>query len=295
MSTPENLKAPPFARKRKRELIEELEWEATVIDHQEIKEEEQAQTEWLRQCEERKKAFRVKKQKVLEKADELRKDGLEEQELCLPDSDVEILNKDPFTESQRETLVSRVDSGRAIREARKDNPIPSVELSPAAKTLAAAPDSATAPLPAVIAATTAQAISSSSQPSFTPIRPPMSYLLKLKLRKLKGAALPLSGEDYTSDNKRRELSFPRSSQSCQSSQSSQPSPYSQSPQCSQTSLSSQSSESLPSSQSSQCSQFSQSEGVATEITQIETHKDPVTSVPSPKPGKSATPRNVAIF
>lgn len=256
MSTPENLETPPVARKRKRELIDELEWEATVIGHQEIKEEEQAHTEWLRQCEERKKTFHVKKQKVLEKADELRNDGLEEEEPCLPDSDVEIIEKSPFADSQKETVVSRVDSGRAIREARKDNPIPSVELSPAAKTLAAAPYSAPPPPPpAVVATTTPQAIPSSSKPSFTPIRPPMSYLLKLKLKKLKSAALPPRGEDHTSDSKRRDLSSPQSSQS---------------------------------------SQLSQSTGVTTKTTQVEASKDVATSGPSSKPGKSTNPRSIAI-
>lgn len=295
MFTPENLETPPATRKRKRELIEELEWEATVIDHQEIKEEEQAQTEWLKQCKERKKTFRLRKQKVLEKADELRNDGLEEEEPCLPDSDVEILNKDPFAESQQKTVVSRVDDGRAIREARKDNPIPSVEFPPTAGTLAPAPapDSApaSAPLPAVVVVIPPQAIPTSSQSSFTPIRPPMSYLLKLKLKKLKSAALPPSGED----RKRRELSLRRSSQSFQSSQSSQSLQSLQSPQSSQTSLTSQSSESLPSSQSSQSSQFSQSAGVASEITQIEIHRNVAISQLSPKPGKSANPQNIAIF
>lgn len=276
MSTSENLEAPPVARKRKRELLDELEWEAAVIDHQEIKEEEQAHTEWLRQFEERKKTFYVKKQKVLEKADELRNDGLEEEEPCLPDSDVEIIEKTPFADSQKETVVSRVDSGRAIREARKDNPIPSVEFSPATKTLAPAPDYSAAPPPAVVAATTPQAIPSSSQPTFTPIRPPMSYLLKLKLRRLKSAALPPSGDDHTSDSKRRNLSSPQSSQ------------FSQSLPSSQSSLPSQSS------QSSESAQLSQSTGVTSEVAQVEASKDVATSVPSSKPGKSTNPRNIAI-
>lgn len=266
MPTPANFESPPVARKRKRELIEELEWKATIIDHEEIKEEEQAQTEWLRQCEERKKTFRVKKQTVLEKADELRNDGLEEEEPCLSDSDVEILSKDSFAESQKEPVVSRVDSGRAIREARKDNPVQSVEFSRATLSLAPAPPAAPAPLPAVVAATTPQAIPSSSQASFTPIRPPMSYLLKLKLKKLKSAALPPSGEDHASDSERRELWFRRSSQSSHSSQLSQ---------SSLTSLSLQSSRSP------------KSEVVATESTQFETYKD-ATSVPAPKPGNAPT-------
>lgn len=252
--------------KRKRQLIEELEWKATIIDHEEIKEEEQAQNEWLRQCEQRKMAFRVKKQTVLAKADELRNDGLEEEEPCLSDSDVEILNKDPSAESRKEPVVSRVDSGRAIREARKDNPIPSVEFSRATKSLAPAPPVVPASLPAVVAATTPQAIPSSSQPSFAPIRPPMSYLLKLKLKKLKSVALTPSGEDHTSDSERGEPWFPRSSQSSHSSQLSQSSP---------TSLSFQS------------SQFPKSKVVATESTQFETCKD-ATSVPAPKPGKAPT-------